>query len=117
MTTIKQFFITATCLTAATLAQAVSMEGFDRKTLNPYINEAQEIIDNTQATITRSLSDTHSIQKDAIKAIAKRLHQLANELKKAGARGDYIAAKQLYQAFKKDVYKVWKKTGALPALQ
>jgi hypothetical protein len=97
-----------------------AIKSFARTELNPYISQAQKILYRIRPDSTHSLSDTHSMQKKAIKNIAKKLHQLAKELKRTNNHHkylNYLFEQQLYKRFKKDVYKVWKKTGVFPALQ
>jgi len=123
--TIRQLFV-ASCIVTASLAQAVSMKDFDRSRLNPYIIRAQEVVNAIHASTERSLEKTRELQKEALKNIKHELENVKDSLKESLKTKAVVTnedktalrdARQLYKAFKHEVYKVWKKTGSFPALQ
>jgi len=114
--TIAKTLIVATCILTASLTQAVSMENFDRSTLAPYTRRAQEALDTNKATATTKFKKTYSAQKSNLKVILKELKHNAKNLKQDD-RALWLPARQLYKAFKHDVYENWKKTQSLPVVQ
>ena len=125
MTILKQLLVVG-CLVTASLTQAVSMKNFDRSTLAPYIIRTQAALDANVATAIRSGQETRNLRKKAIKTIKKELKENKKSLKEAlktqaiitaDDKANVRAARQLYKAFKNDIYKNWKKTQSLPAIQ
>lgn len=122
MTIAKQLFI-ANCILTASLTQAVSMEGFDKSTLNPYIIRAQEALNLIREQVQFEDHGEHDImvvgkkytktlyprQKLALNLILKKLKHTAENLKQ-GDKATWLTARQLYKAFKDDVYRNWKAT-------
>jgi hypothetical protein len=124
--TISKKLLVATCILTTSLTQAVSMKNFDRSTLAPYIIRAQADLYAHTAIAIRSGQKTHNLRKKAIKPIKKELKENKKSLKEAlktqtivtaDDKANARAARQLYKAFKNDVYKNWKKTQSLPAIQ
>jgi hypothetical protein len=97
--------------------------GFDYTLLKPLVSKAKQAVE----AVTKSLEATRAACPD-VKAFAKNLYtQQKNALKliKAELKQAYKAAKlrgtstwfadrQLYKAFKKFVYKNWKRTRLFP---
>jgi hypothetical protein len=124
--TISKKLLVVGYLVTASLTQAVSMKNFDRSTLAPYIIRAQADLDTHTAIAIRLGQETHNLRKKALKAIKKELKENKKSLKKAlktqvivtaNDKANVRAARQLYKAFKNYVYKNWKKTQSLPAIQ
>lgn len=104
----KKLFLGGLVATAS-LAQATSMAGFNYNALRPYVEQAMNAVAEIGSkgfTTDRAL---YIEQKNAIKAIKKSLKQQAKVAKANGDAGWYMQ-RQLYKAFKKNVYKYWKKT-------
>ena len=106
-------------------AQAISHAGFECSLLKPLIARAKKDVD----AIATSLNAVKATCIDA-KAFAKNLYQqqknalktINAELKrsykaaKLNGSATWFADKQLYKAFKKLVYKYWKKTRLFPSI-
>jgi hypothetical protein len=121
MTTSKKLLF-ASAFIATCMTQAVSMDGFDTHMLNPYITRAQEALDNAANELEDSINKQGGLlwhgptyaellypqQKTALKAILKELKDNITDDKDASK-----TARQLYKAFKYNVYKSWKKTGII----
>ena len=125
--TILRKTLLAGAFIATSIAQAGSMNGFDVTTLNPYIKQAEEALNqglanahyriSTEEVATQNYEKLiYTYQKAALKTICKELKRAAKDLKKSD-KSLWLPARQLYKAFKHDVYKNWKKTQLLPAQQ
>jgi len=95
-------------------AGAISFVGFDVNELAPWIERAKN---ECNSRVTRFEGVSYKIlfkaNKEGIKNICIELKQAYKEDKAAG-NATWYGKKQLYKAFKKGVYKVWKKTQLFP---
>lgn len=120
----KMLLITGALIATIGLMQARSMKNFDATTLNPYIARAQEALVSTEQQLQFNCNagqyevfwsgegfarDLYPQQKAALKVIVKELKQQAKDLKQSD-KAIWLPARQLYKAFKHDVYKNWKAT-------
>ena len=101
------------------------MIGFDYKLLTTLIEKSKKAVD----AVTKSLNATkaactnakafaknlYNQQKDALKLIKAELKQ-AYKTAKLENKANWFADKQLYKAYKKLVYKNWKKTRLFPSV-
>ncbi len=121
MTTLKRLLF-AGAIVATSMTQAVSMKGFDATLLNPYILEARVNLEQvaeqfkyddhgfvkTMWTSVKFAEALYPRQKAALKIPLKKLKHNALALKK-GDKALWLPARQLYKAFKHNVYRGWKK--------
>jgi hypothetical protein len=120
----KMLLITGALIATIAMMQARSMKNFDANTLNPYIARAKATLIATEQQLQFNYTggkyevfwsdedfarDLYPQQKAALKVIVKELKHQAKDLKKSD-KALWLPARQLYKAFKHDVYKNWKTT-------
>jgi hypothetical protein len=126
MTISKKLALTAIILIgSAGIVHATSMIGFDYKLLTTLIEKSKKAVDAvtkslnaTKATCTDAKAfakNLYNQQKDALKLIKAELKQ-AYKTAKLENKPNWFADKQLYKAYKKLVYKNWKKTRLFPSV-
>ncbi len=108
-------------------AQASSsfLAGFDYSLLKPLVARSKQAVDAIEQSLNATKSaciDTkawaknlYEQQKNALKLIKVELKQ-AYKVAKASGVASWLSQKQLYKAYKKLVYKNWKKTRLFPTV-
>jgi hypothetical protein len=120
MTISKKLALTAALLVgSAGITNAISMMGFDYKSLNPLVERSRKAVDSVTSSLNAIKSactdvkayakNLYTQQKNALKLIKAELKQ-AYKASKVSGQASWFADKQLYKAYKKLVYKNWKKT-------
>jgi hypothetical protein len=127
MATMKKFLLSIAAVGAlsVSVAQAISLAGFDMGTLLPLKNESiaaeqqvKQAMESTRSLYTSGkafLKDTYEKTKAKLKIISDRLKR---DYKITRANGDaaWYYKKQTYKAYKKYIYNYWKKTRLFPVL-
>lgn len=120
----KKLFFIGMIATSITAINAVSLDGFDTALLTPYIQRAERLLELMNNTLqfedhgSREIiwsgkafaEKLYPVQKKALKTIKRELKLDAKKLKHDDDQQLYFAACQLHKAFKKLVYKPWKKS-------
>lgn len=123
MITLKKLFFIGIITSATGIAQAVSMQNFDSSILDSYIIKAQADFNKVVGQIKYDDHGSQDIMwrrkthaktlypalKAALKVTLKELKHNALYLKETN-KAAWLPARQLYKAFKHNVYRNWKKT-------
>jgi len=111
----KRLFLIALALIGlGSQVQAVSYSGFDANDLLPLIDRAEKECANRSTRFAGvSPKILFKANKEGMKNICAELKQAYKTDKKSN-NASWYNKKQLYKAFKKGVYKFWKKTELFP---
>jgi len=127
MVTLKKIFISAVIAVGLMggLTQASFLADFDYNVLTPLIERSKEAVNavatslsatKTVCTDTKAFTkNLYDQQKNALKLIKAELKKAYQAAKRNG-KSVWFSDKQIYKAYKKLVYKHWKKTRRFPTV-